>query len=419
MQSAMNAWQPILRGEAADKAIELINTIAQEIPYPWDSPWKWGPELREPDSLAYGNAGVALFFCYLAKAFQNRKHGHTASLFLRDAICAAEEGQMQQGFEAGTSGIFWASQHIKNCITLDGQVHCSFEEWDGRLLEWCQRAGQPAALADGLTGLCVYAAERMPNDSAEILLRAASSHVETISEITSRGTAWHVSGCAEYELCRSFPALTFAGRRYSTSVGYGVAGIVGGLLATYLSGVRRDQTKPVIEGGVTWLLSHKCSADFPQLFALLVGVELPHVSNGWYLGDPGVIAVILNAAIVLGRDDWYSTIVKDACATLPCNSNFSVFNLMSGSIGRAHICNRLFHMTGNDQFADAAREWYLLALESQDHKGLGRGVFGAVRKSQGLFRGTAGLGLGLLAAVSDVEPAWDRAFLASFRKSGA
>jgi len=411
----VSTWQPILHGEEAEKALHLIVTISQEIVYPWDSPWRWGSELREPDSLAFGNAGVALFFSYAAKVLQDRNCVHTAELFIRDAIQATLQDRMQPGFEVGAAGIYWALEHIRNAVGLGAQVQNSAAEWDQRLAQFCRTPGVPGAFADGLAGLVVYAAERMPDPSAEFLLRAALDQLEGISVRTDDGIAWHVCGCSEAALREFFPGLSFAQRRYSASLGYGIAGIVGALISAYESGIREPQVKRMIEGAVSWLLGRKRGPDYYQLFPLIVGIEMPAVSNGWYLGDPGIVIAILNAAKVLDREDWQAAIIGAACKMAKSASKFNGHNLLYGSIGRAHICNRLFQMTGNEQFVDAAREWYSLALGFQKPKEEKGGILEDGRYFQGLFWGTAGLGLGLLAAISSVEPSWDRAFLASFR----
>jgi len=95
--------------------------------------------------------------------------------------------------------------------------------------------------------------------------------------------------------------------------------------------------------------------------------------------------------------------------------------LWHGLAGRAHRLNRLFQATGKEPFADAARAGFgrLLAMRRPD-EGIGgfqarvSGVDGRPvwADDPGLLDGSAGIGLALLAAVSAVEPAWDRLLLA-------
>jgi len=98
--------------------------------------------------------------------------------------------------------------------------------------------------------------------------------------------------------------------------------------------------------------------------------------------------------------------------------------LRRGLAGRAHLLNRLFQATGEEPFADAARAAFgrLLAMR-RPGEGIGgfqtrvSGVDGRPvwADDPGLLDGSAGIGLVLLAAVSAVEPAWDRLLLAWFQ----
>jgi len=91
--------------------------------------------------------------------------------------------------------------------------------------------------------------------------------------------------------------------------------------------------------------------------------------------------------------------------------------LRQGAAGIAHLCNRLFQATGEEPFAAAARAGFGRVLETR-RPDEGIGGF-AVRLldsrhrpvwtgDPGFLNGAAGIGLALLAAISSVEPAWDR-----------
>ena len=96
--------------------------------------------------------------------------------------------------------------------------------------------------------------------------------------------------------------------------------------------------------------------------------------------------------------------------------------LCHGAGGVAHLFNRMSQATGEERLAAAARSWYAAALAFRQ-PGLGVGGFrswaadpsGALgwRNDPGFLEGAAGVGLALLAAVSPVDPAWDRLLLAA------
>ncbi len=91
--------------------------------------------------------------------------------------------------------------------------------------------------------------------------------------------------------------------------------------------------------------------------------------------------------------------------------------LCHGTVGLAHIFNRLFQATGQSFFHDAAVAYYRRTLELLDAPGAMEGALrpgpNQIIDGPGLLRGGAGIGLALLAAITPVEPAWDRALLLS------
>ncbi|MFY9825330.1 MAG: lanthionine synthetase LanC family protein, partial [Thermoanaerobaculia bacterium] len=103
--------------------------------------------------------------------------------------------------------------------------------------------------------------------------------------------------------------------------------------------------------------------------------------------------------------------------------------LCHGAGGLGHLFNRMYHFTGEKRLADAARFWFQRTLGyRQQGQGVGGfrswGVIGdepdvlGWRDDAGFLEGTAGIGLALLGAVSDVEPAWDRVLAVSVRMVG-
>lgn len=85
-----------------------------------------------------------------------------------------------------------------------------------------------------------------------------------------------------------------------------------------------------------------------------------------------------------------------------------------------HLFNRFYQATLDEVFADASRYWLEQTL-GYYKPGTGFAGFTAYRRTQdgvlghvgypGLLEGSTGVGLALLAAVSEVEPEWDRALL--------
>jgi hypothetical protein len=76
-------------------------------------------------------------------------------------------------------------------------------------------------------------------------------------------------------------------------------------------------------------------------------------------------------------------------------------SLCHGAAGNAHLFHRWYALTGEPVFAEAARTWYAHALGMPPPE------------SMAFLEGAAGIALALVAATTEIEPAWDRVLLAS------
>ena len=145
----------------------------------------------------------------------------------------------------------------------------------------------------------------------------------------------------------------------------------------------------------------------------------------WCYGDPGVAAALLGrpvasrnrpgspAALAIARRaaerPFEEAGIKDAA-------------LCHGCAGLGHLFNRMFQATGEPKLAQAARAWFERTLAMRRP---GRGIGGyeawqpdaagnpAWSADPGLLNGAAGIALALLAAMTSIEPLWDRMLLVS------
>jgi len=415
----MSIWNPILQAEEAHQARELIESIAADLVYPRTSPWRWASELEFPESFAYGDAGISVFFCYLAQAFGCARYAELSSLFLESAFTSIGRKSGCRNFPAGSSGVGWAAEHVRRHLPLlpPHDFALRLQTLDEDLSEWCRKSNMSASFADGLAGLCLYGAERIPADSARSLLSIAVNRIEQASEQMQIGVAWPVSAPAQDEIRRVLPSLDFRTSRHSTSLAFGSAGTLGALLACSSSGMPNSRIPDLVNRGISWVLSSRLDSDLPQLFPTVVGVELLGRPGEWYLGDLGVSIVLLGAAARFMRADWHVIAVESARLVAPPKGDRSIdLGLSDGLAGKAHLCNRFYHATGDEYFADLARKYYSQLIRTFCATDLHTpGAAVATRSCQGLFWGTSGVGLSLLAAISSLEPSWDRALFASFR----
>jgi hypothetical protein len=91
-----------------------------------------------------------------------------------------------------------------------------------------------------------------------------------------------------------------------------------------------------------------------------------------------------------------------------------------GTAGIAHIYNRMYQSTGGNHYKLAARFWLNETLKMAMHN---NGIAGYrywypssednYKDEPGLLEGAAGIGLVIMAAISDLEPVWDEALMLS------
>jgi hypothetical protein len=92
----------------------------------------------------------------------------------------------------------------------------------------------------------------------------------------------------------------------------------------------------------------------------------------------------------------------------------------------AHIFNRIYQAEGNGRCLDAAIEWYQRAMNFRE-VGKGVGGFASLTRpdlsgdpvwepNPAFLDGAAGIALAFLAAVTPIEPEWDRLLLVSGKR---
>ena len=388
------SWRPLLEGDDAAPAHEAIQAIATDLA---------AHAIDRPD-LDEGHAGQALFAAYLAAA------GHPAEADrATNALEQALSGLDRTGgpwLLDGLSGIAWTAAHLSGeLIELDEETAAGLDGLAARIL-----AAEPWPFmweyVAGLVGLGVYAIERGAVD----LQARAIDHLQWLAETSAAGATWRSPSPPD-------AADLEAGGYHNLGLAHGVVGVIGFLARAVEAGA---DGHALLADAVRWLLAHD-SGDPAGRFPYWVGrPPPPGRRDGWCYGDTAVAIAIVRAGRALGEPAWIErgrAVALDAARRVPDLDLHP--SLCHGTIGRAHIFNRLAQATGSDELGEAARAWYGQTLA---RRRAGSGVGGYRGESaladHGLLLGATGIGLGLLAAVSPVEPAWDRALLLDLQTYG-
>jgi hypothetical protein len=423
------SWRPLLEGDLAARAEEAVRAISEG--------------LAEPShpGLA-GKAGVAIFHGYLARAGAghadhhaeraDQLHAERADELMEHAVDALATTPMPPALYRGFTGIAWAAEHLTRVLghrEPAGEPDDMSEEIDQSLLT---AVAAPWTgdydLINGLAGFGVYALERVPRPSAVRCLEAIVDRLHETAEILGEGVTWFTA-----------PETLFPDQReqfprggYNLGVAHGVPGVIAFLADACRLGIRPERARPLLEGAVNWVLSHRLAerrgASFPAW--VVPGTPAQPSRLAWCYGSPGVAATLLSAARALGNEEWERAaldIALRAATAAPEDAGVQDAGLCHGAFGLAHLYNRIYQAGGGEPFADAARLWYCRGL---DLRRPGRGIAGfesweldenmqlCWQTDPGLLAGATGIGLALLAAVSSVEPEWDRLLMLAIPPRG-
>lgn len=444
--TGLRRWQPLLGGESAAKALAAVDEIAAGLRAATPAP-PAGLGLAEAAlwqaALGSGDAGRSLFFAYLdfhlhgvaagadgeTGADQPDEpggdHAATAVDLLDRAVDGLAVASPHPGLFAGLPGIAWVSEHLRD--RLFDQDAAAGDAADEAVLAWLGRSCWTGDhdLIGGLAGLGIYALERLPRPGAARALDLVVERLAASAAWTAEGAAWFTPAD------RLPPELSQARPHGARDLGaaHGASGVVALLGAAIAADAATERALPLLEDAVRQLLSDRqpdrMHGQFPSFVA--AGGEVRRSRLAWCYGDLGIAATLAVAGEGARRADWRRTAneIARAAATRPhAAAGVIDAGLCHGAAGVAHLFNRLHQASGDPELGEAARRWFHRALELR-RPGRGIGGFrtweahagggGSWHDDHGFLSGAAGIGLALLAAVSPVEPNWDRALLLSLR----
>jgi lantibiotic biosynthesis protein len=449
----MNGWTPLLDGQLAERAWEVVDAITETLA-PATAPSTPLSDQDSHPSVAGGMAGRAVFFAYRSRAGKDREaHGEIASALLEKATEGLSTTPLSPDLYGGFAGVAWAAEHLYHARFQDAaEAAAGDEEGNDPLVEIDEALATyldhkpwkaDYDLIRGLTGLGVYALERLPRPSALACLAKVVERLDETAERGPQGITWHTAP----ELLPDWQRKLFPTGYYNLGVAHGVPGTIamlgaasaaagsmaaggdtlaGPAPAAALARQARDvavRARDLVHGAVRWLQAQRMPACDDAWFGGSFSAEVKPTKSrlAWCYGDPGIAAALLVAARACREPAWEAyaielglqaaarpfskTMVNDAC-------------ICHGSAGLAHLFNRLYQETGEARFAAASRFWFGEALDFRQ-PGLGVAGYRAFamdddavtpiwRSDAGFLEGVSGIGLALLGGLSDFEPAWDR-----------
>lgn len=380
------SWQPLLDGEDAIRAREAIAAIAADLAT---------RTIARPD-LDEGYAGQALLAAYLARGGDDAAAERAVDAL--ELALAGLDHVHGPWLLDGLSGVAWTAAHLASDLAdIDGETMANL---DGLVVQVLAAEPWPFLWEHlaGVVGLGVYALER----GSTAMQARVVDHLTRLTERSEAGATWRSPARPGDD---EVPAAGY----HNLGLAHGVVGVI-----AFLSrAVDAAGTSELLADAVRWLRPHDTgdpAGRFPYW------IERPPRRgrrDGWCYGDQGVAIALVRAGQALGEESWVDhglAVALDVARRAPDLELDAC--LCHGTVGRAHLFNRLAQATASDELAEAARSWYRETLaRRQPGLGIGgyRGEPGFADES--VLLGATGIALGLVAAIAPVEPAWDRVLL--------
>ena len=416
--SALPSWQAILPPPLAAQALAVAEEIAAAL-----SPFRTAPG-RRPEaevSLAHGRTGAALFFAYLDRALPERGYGERALELLDESLEKLGSSAVGTSLYGGFSGVAWVVEHFRGWL-IDDDPEDPGEEAIVALREVLDRTPWEGEfdLLGGLAGLGVYALERGPRSGARECLEKVIGHLAETACRHGGGAAWKTRADLMPEDRPDLP-----GEHFNLGMAHGNPGVVACLAEALAAGL---DVRPLLAESVAWLLRQRLPPGSVSAYPYYVPPRSAPIGArlAWCYGDPGVAVALFKAGRAAAEPSWREAALALARGAARRREEEAAevrdATLCHGTAGLAHIFNRLYQGTGDPLLGEAALHWARRTLEMRRP---GEGIAGfrtwdvdpelkiGWRSDSGFLTGLAGIGLGLLAAATAVEPAWDRVMLTS------
>jgi len=413
--ASTTAWRPVLEGRDLEFAMrELVDS---------DGALRGLEPVGNP-SLSRGEAGLGLLWTYLGRAGASPKAFDRARVHMDRAVESLEDQILLPSLYPGFVGIAWVRLHVERHLYGESDID-SFQEIDEALIELLELSPwtRDFDLVSGLVGIGVYLLERDPVGHSRRALELLLNRLIESSTRVADGVTWHTPA----RLLHSGRHRDYPDGYTALGVAHGVAGVIPILAGMVGRGIGGDHARALLDDAFTWLMAQQQPEESPAMFANFAGERADPVPSrlAWCYGDAGMAATLCAAADLAGHDEMRAAATRAglrAAARDLRNSGIRDAGLCHGCAGVAHLFNRLFQRTGDERFREASLRWFA-SLPEWKRPSRAKSAYpvwdpdytegAGWRPEAGLLEGSGGVALALHAAISEVEPLWDRFLLLS------
>lgn len=384
-----------------------------------------------PPGLALGHAGLALAFGYLDLCRPRKGWDYVSHDYLTRAARHAEQGGFGSlALFSGATGLAFATHYLSRGTDYRRLLASIDEALLDSLRQQLTDAGMPHGLASagfdvisGFSGVAAYLLRRRDEATHRALCDDVLRWLIALTAEVDGVPRWHTPGplIADRMMAARHPQGVL-----NCGLAHGIAGPLAVLALARLQGVRLAGLTEAIRRSATWLAARHgrdaWGVGFPAAVPLVAdpSAEIVPARDAWCYGAPGVARALWLAGRAL--DDptlgMFAVVAMAGVMLRPVPARrIDGPGFCHGVAGLLQIALRFSCDSRERLFRDGAQlltQQLLDQFEPQAPLGYRSLEVGGVRLDKpGVLEGTAGAMLALLAAVSRVDPAWDRLFLLS------
>ena len=379
-----------------------------------------GIKEMEIPGLLSGKTGIALFLFYYSKYTNQQKFYNIGYDFLNDVIEHLNKNLSLHTHCTGLAGIGWAFNHLASNNFIDADMNDILETIDDHLyrLMMIDLQNKNFDFLHGACGVALYFTIRLPNKKINNYLKDFVNKIEQISiKNKNGGIKWE-----------SILDQETGKRGYNISLSHGIPSIMQVLSKLYLYNIEKERVLRLIKGSVKYLYQQKLdkqkyNSTFPS-WAIESTDVIGSSRLAWCYGDLGISVSLYLTAKNTKNSEWekeaLSILTRSVKRLDLIENSVADAGMCHGTAGIAHIYNRMYFCTLKPEFKNAAMYWFDQTLKMAKFKDGYAGYkiwhsekHGGWQTGSDLLEGIAGIGLALISAISDIEPAWDECLLLS------
>jgi lantibiotic biosynthesis protein len=389
-----------------------------------------------PYSIARGYAGLAIFYGYFDQCFPEQGWDRVAHHHLEKAVQGIEQqASVGLGLFSGLSGLAFATWYLsrggKRYRTLRRRLNDVLIPQIitvAEAMKWPEQGADVGQfdLISGLTGIGVYLNCHWQESGHDEALRKVLMSLGALILTDDAPPRWHTPAHFVAENLRP----QFPQGNLNCGLAHGLPGPLALLSLTRIAGVEVQGLAETIHWAADWLISQSFSDEWGLNWPVAVPLRSPPeaaVSSsvsashaGWCYGSPSIARALWLASSALG-DDHYRNLALAAmrAAYLRPIAQRKLYSptFCHGLAGLLQITLRFSNDSGDPLFAaEACQLVDQIVSKFTPTTSLGFENLEAEGKRvdhPGVLDGAPSVVLALLAAVTSVEPYWDRLFLLS------